>query len=159
MKYVITCDMAIFNFDGSDLPPGAVIEFMVAKYLDIPSILLRTDFRHAGDQEQDGDPWNLMASFYPRTRNVMIHGMQWYQEAIRNRDNLNDSIDDLYKKTASTIITELDAVRGEKPLPKGTPADIERLYQWAVQFPGGGLKEMGVDIEKIISDKTQKGLI
>ena len=62
---VATCDMALFNFDGSDLDSGTVVEFVYAKLLDIPAVILRTDFRGGGDQDTDGDAWNLMASFYP----------------------------------------------------------------------------------------------
>ena len=76
------CDLALFNFDGSELPPGAVVEYMYAKMLDIPAVILRTDFRGGGDQDADGDPWNLMASFYPRTRILHLDGMQWYQDAL-----------------------------------------------------------------------------
>ena len=68
LRTVMECDLALFNFDGSELPPGAVVEYMYAKMLDIPAVILRTDFRGGGDQDAEGDPWNLMASFYPRTR-------------------------------------------------------------------------------------------
>ncbi|HEY6840344.1 MAG TPA: nucleoside 2-deoxyribosyltransferase, partial [Chthoniobacterales bacterium] len=63
---LISCDLALFNFDGPELDSGTVAEFMFAKFADIPSLLLRTDFRRGGDQGVD--PWNLMMSFYPRTR-------------------------------------------------------------------------------------------
>ena len=61
---LMTCDLALFNFDGTDLDAGTVVEFMFAKFLDIPAVLLRTDFRAAGDQPGAGDAWNLMCSFY-----------------------------------------------------------------------------------------------
>ena len=83
---VATCDLALFNFDGSDLDSGTVVEFVYAKLLDIPAVILRTDFRGGGDQDTDGDAWNLMASFYPRTRNVSLNSMAWYQEASREAD-------------------------------------------------------------------------
>ena len=57
---VATCDVALFNFDGSDLDSGTVVEFVYAKLLDIPAVILRTDFRGGGDQDTDGDAWNLM---------------------------------------------------------------------------------------------------
>ena len=80
---VATCDCALFNFDGPDLDSGTVVEFVYAKLLDIPAVILRTDFRGGGDQDTDGDAWNLMASFYPRTRNVSLNAMAWYQQARR----------------------------------------------------------------------------
>src|ERR1700730_14862573 len=47
---LISCDLALFNFDGPELDSGTVAEFLFAKFADIPSLLLRTDFRRAGDQ-------------------------------------------------------------------------------------------------------------
>ncbi len=45
LKQVIECDLAIFNFDGTELDSGTVVEFMLAKFLDIPSVIIRSDFR------------------------------------------------------------------------------------------------------------------
>ena len=81
LKQVIACDLGLFNFDGPDLDSGTVVEFMLAKMLDIPSVVLRSDFRSSGDQEKDGDDWNLMCSFYPRVRVVSFNAMAWYQQA------------------------------------------------------------------------------
>ena len=67
LRALMQCDLALFNFDGSDLDSGTVAEYMYAKTLDIPSVILRTDFRYGGDQEPEGNPWNIMVSFYPRT--------------------------------------------------------------------------------------------
>src|SRR6516165_4048559 len=77
---LLNCDLAIFNFDGPELDSGTVAEFMFAKFADIPSLLLRTDFRRAGDQ--GADPWNLMLSFYPRTRTLTANSIQIYKNAL-----------------------------------------------------------------------------
>ncbi|MXY97122.1 MAG: hypothetical protein F4Z29_05090, partial [Gemmatimonadetes bacterium] len=84
LMQVMACDLGLFNFDGTDLDSGTVVEFMMAKMLDIPSVLLRSDFRASGDQEREGDDWNLMCSFYPRSRTVQFNAMTWYQEARRD---------------------------------------------------------------------------
>ena len=81
LKQVMACDLGLFNFDGPDLDSGTVVEFMLAKMLDIPSVVLRSDFRSSGDQEKDGDDWNLMCSSYPRVRVVSFDAMAWYQQA------------------------------------------------------------------------------
>ena len=81
LKQVMACDLGLFNFDGTDLDSGTVVEFMLAKFLDIPSVILRSDFRFSGDQDKDGDAWNLMCSFYPRVRTIGFNAMAWYQEA------------------------------------------------------------------------------
>src|SRR5580700_2422004 len=74
---LIGCDLALFNFDGPELDSGTVCEFMFAKFADIPSLLLRTDFRRGGDQ--GADPWNLMVSFYPRTKTLCLDSLEIYK--------------------------------------------------------------------------------
>ena len=90
LKQVMACDMSLFNFDGTDLDSGTVVEFMMAKFLDIPSVILRSDFRSSGDQDKDGDDWNLMCSFYPRVRQVLFNAMAWYQEAREGAADLDE---------------------------------------------------------------------
>ncbi|MDQ8205330.1 nucleoside 2-deoxyribosyltransferase [Pelagicoccus sp. SDUM812003] len=73
---LLGCDAAVFQFDGSELDSGTVAEFMAAKFADIPSVLLRTDFRRGGDR--NAEPWNLMCSFYPRTSSLVVDAMSLY---------------------------------------------------------------------------------
>src|SRR5580704_19463263 len=94
LEHLISSDLALFNFDGSEIDSGTVVEFMVAKFADIPSVLLRTDFRRGGDQGQD--PWNLMLSFYPRTETCCLDCMGLYKEALAKTDN--------YHEASSTMI-------------------------------------------------------
>jgi len=77
---LLGCDLGIFNFDGPELDSGTVAEFMFAKFADIPSLLLRTDFRRGGDQL--GDPWNLMMSFYPRTKTLCLNSLEIYKLSL-----------------------------------------------------------------------------
>src|SRR6202011_2695679 len=74
------CNLARFNFDGPELDSGTVAEFMFAKLADIPSLLLRTDFRRGGDQGDD--PWNLMISSYPRTHKSCLNSMELYKKSL-----------------------------------------------------------------------------
>ena len=50
---LLSCDLALFNYDGCELDSGTVVEFMFAKFADIPSVLLRTDFRAGGDSGEN----------------------------------------------------------------------------------------------------------
>jgi nucleoside 2-deoxyribosyltransferase len=54
IRSLLECDLALFNFDGPELDSGTVVEFMFAKFADIPCVILRSDFRAAGDQGFDG---------------------------------------------------------------------------------------------------------
>ncbi len=71
LSEIIKADLILLNFDGTELDSGTVVEFLFAKALDIPAVILRSDFRAAGDQER-GDPWNLMCSGYPRTAELAL---------------------------------------------------------------------------------------
>lgn len=108
IKTLLSCDMAIFNFDGSELDSGTVAEFMLAKFASMPSLLLRTDFRSAGDQKFDDsilEPWNLMLSFYPQTLSLIINAASVYKQCfeseVPNLTKYSESI-------ASLIIEKLD---------------------------------------------------
>ena len=79
-KLLFNCDLIVANFDGTDLDSGTVVEFCFAKMMDMPAVLLRTDFRDCGDNDlPDGEPWNLMCSHYPRTAVCCMNAMQIYQ--------------------------------------------------------------------------------
>lgn len=162
LKQVMLCDLAIFNFDGSDLDSGTVVEFMFAKFLDIPAVLVRSDFRTAGDQLKDNEPWNLMCSFYPRTRLVQFNAMAWYQEAMQAAATLAGALPRLYERVAAEIIGQLDAVRNEPPLSKDNKHTLENLYRWALRFPGGGFRDACAEpqfIERVIARKEHQGLL
>ena len=44
-ELLYNCDCLIANLDGPDPDSGTVVEFCFAKMLDMPAVLLRTDFR------------------------------------------------------------------------------------------------------------------
>ncbi len=159
LKEVMACDLGLFNFDGPDIDSGTVVEFMFAKMLDIPSVILRTDLRISGDG--DREDWNLMATHYPRTNNVKIRSLAWYREVQEQTDSLADLTDQLYTRLANAVISALDDVRQQPPLPKPNPITPEIIYQWAVQFPASGFAEQcGEDfVENVLARKRAKGLI
>lgn len=159
LSRVMTCDLAIFNFDGSDLDSGTVVEFIFAKLLDIPCVIVRGDFRKGGDGLKDGDPWNLMCSGYPRTRALSFNSMQWYQEAMRSTTSPEMGLKRFHDRVAAAIVDNLDAVRTEEPVGHGEHVNV--VYEWATQFPGAGFSKL-VSEEKaaaLIEEKRSKGLL
>lgn len=130
---LLRCDAAVFNFDGAELDPGTVAEFMYAKMLDIPVVILRTDFRHSGDQGPHGDPWNLMCSFYPRTTVLCQPALASYQ-AMRQQ---GQSITDWAEQVTAPVHQALLAVMAQ---PAVMPEPLQQsMYQWALTFPGSDL--------------------
>lgn len=161
LKRLIRSDLSLFSFDGTELDSGTVVEFMVAKFLDIPSVVIRSDFRSSGDQGKDGDDWNLMCSFYPRTRIIRFNAITVYQEAVSQTESIDDVIQELYGKMSSVIIENLDSARRIPPLLKGKQRELEALYNWALKFPGGGFRALCSEpafIKNIVAAKTDKGI-
>jgi nucleoside 2-deoxyribosyltransferase len=156
---IIECDLGLFNFDGTELDAGVVVEFMLAKFLDIPAVILRSDFRTCGEKEIGGEDWNFMCSFYPRTRIVQFNAMLSYQEAVEESQLLNEIFDIYYSRIARLIVESLDSVRTEEPLLKGDQKRLETLYQWALTFPGGGIEKLISNtsfVDQILAAKIKK---
>jgi len=156
---LIESDLSLFNFDGADLDSGTVVEFMVAKQLDIPAVILRTDFRSAGDQEKQGDNWNLMCSGYPRTETISLNSMEIYQQA--EGDDIHAKIDSIYRTLSSSVIQALNKVREQAPI-GDSEVLTENLYRWCTQYCGGGMEELLDDkhwLEDILNRKRKNGLI
>ena len=153
LELVMSCHLALFNFDGTDLDSGTVMEFMIAKMLDIPSVLLRTDFRKNGDQSVDKDPWNLMCSGYPRTLTVRIHAMNLYHQCMTNSNGLENYLNEI----ASQVISGLDRVRSMPSLHQGDPDKEQKIYSWVAKACGKELdKTMTKDrIEQIVRGKAE----
>ena len=159
LKLLIESDLGLFNFDGADLDSGTVVEYMVAKQLDIPTVILRTDIRSAGDQDDNGDSWNLMCSGYPRTETVNVNGMALYQQAAA--DDIRKAIDAMYEPLSLSVIEALNKVREIPPL-CDSEALTQNLYQWCTQYCGAGMEELLDDsswLDALLNRKRELGLI
>ena len=135
---LLSCDLALFHFDGTELDSGTVAEFMLSKFADIPTVLLRTDFRKAGDSPHD--PWNLMLSDYPRTEKVILNAMDVYSAA---RSTVTGSDDEVAQKAtaqfvldgvASRVVESFDKVVTSPPR---LPSHLrEPVMEWLSLMPG-----------------------
>ena len=105
LELLFSSDMVLFNFDGGDIDSGTAIEFTICKSLNKPSLLFRSDFRNAGDQ-QDGDPWNLMCSGYPGTERLIINAMEFYKKY--KNESAQKTAESMYSEIAKLIIKKLD---------------------------------------------------
>jgi nucleoside 2-deoxyribosyltransferase len=141
---LLNCDLAIFNFDGPELDSGTVAEFMFAKFADIPSLLLRTDFRRAGDQ--GADPWNLMLSFYPQTKTLCLNSMEIYKLSIeRDRSPVNAG-KSMVDTVAAAIVKELEKLSQFPPIMTGEL--VEPVFRWISRCAGFQSSE---SIEKVMA--------
>jgi nucleoside 2-deoxyribosyltransferase len=173
IKALYSADLAIFNFDGTELDSGTVIEFMLAKFADIPAVLLRTDLRAAGDQgTARRDPWNLMASFFPRTEVVRLNSLIDYRvlQQKRHRQPIGD-ITRLAAQHASAtagIISDRVATKVVQALnkllttpPVMTPNLRENVYEWLAVMPGlkGKSKDLKQRLAALLAQKTARNLL
>lgn len=168
IRALIACDLAIFNFDGAELDSGTVVEFMFAKFADIPSVILRSDLRQGGDST---DPWNLMASFYPRTINVRIDSLLSYKTNMRRRHRKLDEMIRLAaqhssadaqvmcEEIAAACVRALDRVLNEEPvMPKHLR---EEIYTWLSLMPRlrGKEKALRKEFEAYLERKVEHDLL
>jgi nucleoside 2-deoxyribosyltransferase len=146
---LIGCDLALFNFDGPELDSGTVTEFMFAKFADIPSLLLRTDFRRGGDQGED--PWNLMMSFFPRTRTLCLNSIEIYKEASSTGLSPVGAGQSLINQVAAAVVNELERLAQMAPV---IPGDLaEPVFRWLSKMPGFHSPESS---EKVMAALVQK---
>lgn len=175
-------DLALFNFDGTELDSGTLVEFMFAKFADIPAVILRSDIRASGDQP-GGAPWNLMASFWPRTVSVVLPSLALYKTAqkqprrslaVRPPPASSDTSDivtrlaglhssataqRMCEAMADEIVRALDkAVRLPPVMPKHLR---EEVYQWLALMPAfdGKEKSLRQHFENLLSQKIERDLL
>jgi nucleoside 2-deoxyribosyltransferase len=186
LRAVLSCDAALFIYDGSELDSGTVVEYMMAKFADIPSVICRTDFRGGGDQgqlsaeesreatgETSGDPWNLMSSFWPRTKTVRVDSMNVYKEALSEALGLQPegsrdvaaanavAAETLLRYTAEKIVVAMEEVVA---LPPRLPVHLrEGVYEWISGMVGwredGGNVQVSEEMRKVLEEKVKRGML
>lgn len=169
LRALVACDLALFNYDGPDLDSGTVVEFMFAKFADIPSVLLRTDLRNHGDFS--GEPWNLMTSYFPRTAEVILPSLFSYWAAMKRRRRPPDDITRLAgqhssadaqhvcEQVAAQCVRALDRVLAIEPaMPKHLR---EEAYHWLALLPGlrGKEKALRKEFEQHLERKVARDLL
>jgi nucleoside 2-deoxyribosyltransferase len=152
---LIGCDLAIFNFDGPELDSGTVAEFLLAKFADIPSLLLRTDFRRGGDQEED--PWNLMMSFYPRTQILCLSSMALYKKALILGMSPVEAGQNLLEQVAGEAVKGLELLSQS---PSTISNDLtEPVFRWISKMPGFNSARSSEKVMAALTEKKAKRLL
>ena len=155
LETLIECDLGIFNFDGTEVDSGTVVEFMVAKFADIPSLLLRTDFRKGGDQGEH--PWNLMMSYYPRTRTCLVDSISLYKEALAKGGHYHEASSRMLENIALRVVEELRLLLQAQPcLPAPLTAPV---YDWLGMFAQFENPDSAQKIRIALKNKKSKGLL
>jgi nucleoside 2-deoxyribosyltransferase len=168
IRSLVGCDLAIFSFDGPDLDSGTVAEFMLAKFADIPSVVLRSDLRGAGDRSSQ---WNLMVNYFPRTVIVSLDGLAAYKAILKKRQRRIDEVirlagqhssadaQRMCDEVAAAVVRGLDRVREIEPV---MPRHLrEEVYNWIPMMPGlrGKEKALRREFEHHLERKVQRDLL
>ncbi|HEX8373007.1 MAG TPA: nucleoside 2-deoxyribosyltransferase [Chthoniobacterales bacterium] len=162
IRTCLGCDVGLFHYDGPELDSGTVVEFLFAKFADIPSVLLRTDFRKGGDQ--GGDPWNLMTSFFPRTEVITLDAMSIYKEAFaENSAPANELLESKAGSQACDIMTSViarkvvPALERVLAMPPILPHEkAAAVYDWLALMPG--FQNDGVDNAEFVREQLRNKL-
>jgi nucleoside 2-deoxyribosyltransferase len=158
-EMLYNCDIILANFDGTDLDSGTVVEFCFAKMVDMPAILLRTDFRDGGDASlPDSEKWNLMCSHYPRTEVLYLNAMMIYHECKTTNEFSLDSINKFYNLIAEDVVKALDKVIAQPSWLK--EHELFQQYKNALKSMGGSMNELIGDdkLQAIIGRKIASDL-
>ena len=123
----------------------------------MPAVLVRTDFRHAGDQ-REGDPWNLMNSFYPRTATLWLNSMDLYQQGLRDGLAASPAADAVIQHVAGRYL-HCPGSRSSPCRPSCRASSGAAVYDWLASCPASIIcsaarEEIGAGS---IARKLQKG--
>ena len=155
---LVNADAILVNFDGTDLDSGTVVEFCFAKALDIPAVVLRTDFRHCGDGGKEADPWNLMCTGYPRTKNVLVNSIALYDECKSAANGSATALLALYwRRIAEMALPALDEACG---MPSWLPCQqLEQHYLRMLKSTGSLADKLPPnELHKILERKIERGI-
>ncbi|KAI7263513.1 hypothetical protein KC345_g9115 [Hortaea werneckii] len=164
LRALLSCDLALFTYDGAELDSGTVVEFMMAKFADVPAVILRSDFRGGGDQQQQqsssasqhedgklagaGQPWNLMSSFWPRTEAVVIDAMLEYKRALASfppsssSSTSSSSLDEKRKELSNPFLTTAPTAQAGELLLEKTALKCIAAMEQAVRAPSRMPREL-----------------
>ena len=168
IRFLVGCDLALFNFDGPDLDSGTVTEFMFAKFADIPSVVLRSDRRGTGDRSL---PWNPMVLYFPRTLILWLDSLAAYKVILKKRQRRIDEVirlagqhstadaQRMCDEVAGAVVRAFDRVREVEPV---MPRHLrEEVYNWIPMMPGlrGKEKALRREFEHHLERKVQRNLL
>ncbi len=161
---ILLDDMALFMFEGTDLDDGMLVELGLAKALGMPSVVVRTDFRDAGDAGI-GHDWNLMCDDWPAHRIVSRVSMDDFAKAVENAEAPTDvSVrNSMYEALGKEVVAAFEELRGLPPVLSGTREQLDFYFRQLLKtYDGSGHLLKLIDDEllaQVIERKAAKGLI
>jgi nucleoside 2-deoxyribosyltransferase len=169
---VVKADILLVRFDGLELDSGTVVEYMLARSLGKPTVILRSDFRSVSFLPLCA-PYNSMVKNWPRTMEIHLNSFAIWAElfsAERLAHGEGESLQGLMSAELATlqksvdevarqVIAALEAViEMESPYP---PEYQEVVYQAARFSPGSGFDQLltASELSEIIQRLRRNGTL
>lgn len=155
---LITADMLLARFDGLELEAGTVVEYMTAKFLGKPTVILRADFRSVNFIDPC-EPYNLMVKNWPRTAQVHLHSYMLWASLMeqQHQEYAEDKSPEaklkvemgLIQKSVDEIATQvIDAFEEVLEMPSPYPPEYQETVYKALRFSlGSGFDQMLTESE------------
>lgn len=161
--HVMRTDLLLAQFDGLELDAGTVAEYMMAKFLGKPTVILRSDSRRMKNEGFD-EPYNLMLKNYPRTIVLHLDSLTDYLnrwEMLKPSGGQELAFDEVIEREKQAIekgVGELAAKVIEgfeevRQMPSPYPPEMAKaVYRAARLLPGSGYDELvsAEDLEALL---------
>jgi nucleoside 2-deoxyribosyltransferase len=150
---VVKSDIILARFDGLELDSGTVVEYMLAKFLGKPTVILRSDFRSVSFLPLV-EPYNLMIKNWPRTVEIHLNSYQIWAELFAKEiqsPGVSESFQGLMNAELGTLQKSVDEVSKQviialeaviKLKSPYLPEFQEIVYQASRFSPGSGFEEL-----------------
>ncbi len=170
LLHVMRTDILLARFDGLELDAGTVAEYMMAKFLGKPAVILRSDSRRLENNSFD-EPYNLMVKNYPRTVTIHIDSLSAYVDALKlviGTKASGESVDAFISGELGIIAKEIDSLANQVidgfdkvlEMPSPYPIEYQETVYGAARFlPGCGFDDYvsEADVEAILKSLRDKG--
>jgi nucleoside 2-deoxyribosyltransferase len=145
LNHVVRADLVLARFDGVELDAGTVVEYIVAKILGKPAVILRTDTRHLTSKSFDA-PYNLMVKNWPRTKEVRIDSLMQYVSQINHHEKISKSFPNVLAMEINAIRQGIESLAEELIsafqevilLPSPYPVEYQELIYHCLRYSPGG---------------------
>ena len=163
LVHVIKSDLFLARFDGLELDSGTIVEFMLAKFLGKPTIILRCDSRLSGGKSLD-EPYNLMVKNWPRTTEVHYDSLINFTGGLADERKISGNV----SKFETAIKAELKTVmKGIDEIAKRIIAGLETALEMKSPYPDEYQETVyqiirhspGNGFEELISEEDLTGLV
>jgi nucleoside 2-deoxyribosyltransferase len=155
---VVRADIILVRFDGLELDSGTVVEFMIAKFLGKPTVLLRSDFRRVSFADMC-EPYNLMVKNWPRNVEIQLNSFAIWADIFteeRQVPGYSDTLQGMMKAELGTLQKSIDEVAKQVivgleavlEMESPYPAEYQEVVYQALRYsPGSGFDKLLTESE------------